>query len=104
MPIAGVHLTGLLDERGERGLDPDVVDLVAVVGEDDVDEVLADVVHVALDRADDEATLAAASALHVRLGTRPPSSSSPRLEHERELHLARAEQVAHDLHARAARR
>jgi len=39
---------------GDRLLDAEIDHLVAVVGEDDVDEVLADVVHVPLDRGQDD--------------------------------------------------
>ena len=97
----GVDLLGLVDELLQRRLDPDVVDLVAVVGEDDVDEVLADVVHVALDRADHEDALAAVvELLHVGLEVRDGGLHRLRaLEHEGQLHLAAAEQVADDLHA-----
>ncbi len=100
----GLDLEGLLDHLGDRDLDPDVVDLVAVVGEDDVDEVLADVVHVALDGGEHDAALAGVDAvghlLHVGLevGDRGLHGLG-RLEHERELHLAGAEQLAHHLHA-----
>ncbi len=97
----GVDLVGLLDERRQRRLDPDVVDLVAVVGEDDVDEVLADVVDVALHGAEHDAALAAGvGLLHVRLEVGDRRLHRLRaLQHERELHLAPAEEVADDLHA-----
>jgi hypothetical protein len=49
------HLDGLVDHVGHGHLDADVVNLIAVVGEDDVDQVLADVVHVALDRGQHDA-------------------------------------------------
>ena len=41
-------LVGGLEDRADRLLDAEIDDPVAVVGEDDVDEVLADVVDVAL--------------------------------------------------------
>ncbi len=86
---------------GKRHLDAEVDHPVAVVGEDDVDQVLADVVHVALHRGQhDGALLLALDLLHEgleigdgrlhRLG---------RLQHEGQLHLAGAEQLAHHLHA-----
>ena len=51
-----------------RHLDAQVDDLVAVVGQDDFDQVLADVVNVALDRCQHHAALEGAfDALHVRL-------------------------------------
>jgi hypothetical protein len=46
------------------------VDLVAVVGEDDVDEVLADVVHVALDRGEDDRALALSPSTFSMCGSR----------------------------------
>ena len=102
MPIASaVDLLRLVDEVLQRRLDPDVVDLVAVVREDDVDEVLADVVDVALDRADhDDALAAGVVLLHVRLEVGDRGLHRLRaLQHERQLHLAAAEEVADDLHA-----
>ena len=44
---------------GDRNLDAKVDDLVAIVGEDDVDKVLADVVHIALDGGEDNAAFSA---------------------------------------------
>ena len=77
------------------------MDLVAVVRGDDVDEVLADVVDVALHRADDELALRrrAVDAVHVRLevGDRRLHRLR-RLQHERQLHLPGTEQLADDLH------
>ena len=62
-------------------LDAEVVHLVAVVRADDVDEVLADVVHVALHGGDDEPALgraaADASPCAARGRRRRPSSSRP---------------------------
>ena len=97
----GLHLLRLVDERLQRLLDPDVVDLVAVVREDDVDEVLADVVDVALDGADHEDALAAGvGLLHVRLEERDRGLHRlGALQHERQLHLAPAEEVTDHLHA-----
>ncbi len=83
-----------------RLLDAEVEDGVAVVGQDDVDEVLADVVNIALDGGQDDLALALAldffherfevgdGGLH-RLGA---------LQHERQLHLPAAEQIADDFH------
>ena len=66
---------------GDRHLDADVVHLVAVVREDDVDEVLADVVDVALHGGEHDAALAADVARPspcAARGRRPtPSSSRP---------------------------
>ena len=94
-------LLGRCDDGRDGLLDPDVDDVVAVVGQDDVDQVLADVVHVALDRGEHDLALALLAALlHVRLEV-----SHRRLhhlgggQHERQLHLPRAEQLADRLHA-----
>ena len=53
-----VGLVGLVDDLGHRHLDADVDHRVAVVAEDDVDEVLPDVVDVALDGGQHDASLA----------------------------------------------
>ena len=77
------------------------MDLVAVVGEDDVHEVLANVVDVALDRPDDDDALAAGiGLLEVGLEVRDRGLHGlGALEHERQLHLAPAEEFTHHLHA-----
>ena len=102
MPIA----SALVLVRGrqnvaERLLDADVDHVVAVVGQDDVDQVLADVVDVALDRREHHgAFVDAFEAFHVRLemGDRGLHGLGA-LQHEGQLHLARAEQLANHLHA-----
>ena len=97
----GLDLGRLLDHLGDADLDAEVVHLVAVVGQDDVDQVLADVVHVALDRGQHDAALAARLVLlHVGLevGHRRLHGLG-RLQHEGQLHLAGGEQLAHHLHA-----
>ncbi len=91
---------------------PEVDDLVVVAAEDDPDDVLADVVDVALDRGEHDLALAAIGAgvpalagllllgFHVGLQVGHRAFHHPRaLDHLREEHLARAEQVADDLHA-----
>ena len=108
------------DRRG-RDHDAEVDDLVVVAAEHDADDVLADVVHVALDRGEHDLALRAAAAA---LGSAAPVPSSqpalcllllglheglqvgdgalhrPRaLDHLGQEHLAGAEQVADDLHA-----
>ena len=99
----GALVLGHFEDGGDRLLDADVDDLVAVVGQDDVDEVLADVVHVALDGGQHDAALAAVvvGLLHVRfeVGHRGLHHLGG-LQHERQLHLAGAEQLADGLHAR----
>ena len=94
-------LLGRRQDGRDGLLDADVHDVVAVVGQDDVDQVLADVVHVALDRGEHDLALALLAALlHVRLEV-----GHRRLhhlgggQHERQLHLPRAEQLADRLHA-----
>ncbi len=86
---------------GERLLDAEIHDLVAVVRQNNVDQVLADVVDVALHgREHDRAFVAALDPLHVRLEVSDRGLHGlGALEHERELHLAAAEQFAHHLHA-----
>ena len=59
-----LYFIGLFDHLGDPHLDANVVDLVAVVGEDDVHQVLPDVMHVPLDGGQHDATLAAI-ALHL---------------------------------------
>ena len=89
------------DHRVDRLLDADVVDLVAVVREDDVHEVLADVVDVALHGGEDDlALLLAFGLLHELFEVRDRGLHHlGGLQHERQLHLPAAEQVADDLHA-----
>ena len=89
-----------LDHLGDADLDAEVDDLVAVVGEDDVHQVLADVVDVTLHRGQDNGALAAlVSLLHLRfqVGNRLLHGLG-RGEHEGELHLAAGEEIADDLH------
>jgi hypothetical protein len=78
---------------------------VAVVGEDDVDQVLADVVHIALNRGEHDRALAAAGIDlgHVRLEVRDRHLHHlGALQHERQLHLPAAEQLAHGPSSRPA--
>jgi hypothetical protein len=96
----------VLPDRGQdilQGLlDTQVDGLVTVVGEDDVDQVLADVVDVALDRGQhDGALFPALDLVHVgfQIGDRRLHGLR-RQEHEGQLHLAGAEKLAHHLHAR----
>ncbi len=97
----GPVLRRRVQDRGQRLLDAEIDHPVAVVGQDDVDQVLADVVHVALDRGEhDRALLLALDPLHHRLEIgHGLLHGLGRLQHEGQLHLAGAEQLAHDLHA-----
>ena len=90
-----------LDDGVRRLLDAEVHHAIAVVGEDDVHQVLADVVDVALHRGQhDGSLLAAFFLLHLRLEIGDGGlHHAGRIEHRRQLHLARAEQVAHRAHA-----
>ena len=75
----GVHLDRLLDDRVQRHLLAEVEDGVAVVGEDRVDKVLADVVDIAEDRRQHHLALGVAFlAFQVRLHLQRRTSSSPR--------------------------
>ncbi len=97
----GLLLDGRFDDRVRRLLDAEIHHAIAVVGEDDVDQVLADVVDVALHRREhDGRLLAALLLLHLRLeiGDRGLHHAG-RVEHRRQLHLARAKQVADRPHA-----
>lgn len=97
----GVVLLGGGDDVRDGLLDAEVDHLVAVVRQDDVDEVLADVVHVAAHGGEDDAALARGiRLLHVRFeqGDRVLHDLGG-LQHEGQLHLARAEALADDLHA-----
>ena len=102
MPIRSARCSSAASRiADDRLLDAEVDDGVAVVGQDDVDEVLADVVHVALDGGEHDRALALlVGLLHVRLepGDRGLHHLG-RLQHEGQLHLALAEQLADDLHA-----
>src|SRR5918994_86730 len=91
-----------LDDRLDRLLDAKVADVVPVVGQDDVDEVLADVMDIALDGGEHHAGLTTARrALEVWLQmTYGGLHGLGGLQHEGQLHLSCAEQIANDLHAR----
>ncbi len=97
----GAVLLGGVQDRGDGLLDAQVDHVEAVVGQDDVDEVLADVVDVAADRGQHDGALAlGVGLLHVRFEVRHRGLHDlGGLEHEGKLHLAGAEQFAHDLHA-----
>ena len=98
----GLVLLGGVEDRRDRLLDAEVDDRVAVVGQDDVDQVLADVVHVALDRGQHDACPCRRrrpSPCAAR--GRPPRSSSPRRDCSTNgsCICAGAEQLADRLHA-----
>ena len=97
-----VVLLGGLEDRADRDLLAEVDDRVAVVGEDRVDERLADVVHVAEHgREDDGALRVALDAVEVVLQPRDGALHDlGALQHERQDQLAGAELVADLLHRR----
>ena len=84
----------------QRHLDAQIDHPVAIVGEDDIDQILADVMHIALHRAEHHrALLLPLDPLHERLQQRHRSLHRlGRSQHKRQLHLARAKQLAHRLH------
>ena len=102
-----------LQDLGGRHHDAEVDDLVIVAGQHDADDVLADVVDVALDRRHQDLAGGLAFAivdairgigdllrLHVRQQPGDGLLHDPRrLHHLRQEHLAGAEQVADDIHA-----
>ena len=98
----GARAAPRVEDGLQRLLDADVVDLEAIVREDDVNEILADVVHIASDGGKHDARLlrrARFGLLHVRLKKRDGLfHHCGRLQHERQLHLTRAEQFADGLH------
>ncbi len=91
---------GLLDDGVDRHLLAQVEHRVAVVGQDGVDQALADVVHVAVDGGQHDLALGLPlGLLQVRLQPRDGLLHHLRaLQHEGEDQLARAELVAHLLH------
>ena len=94
------------DLRGRRH-HAEIDDLVIVAGEHDADDVLADVVHVALDGRHQDlagglARVAAVGLLRLHVGQQMRHRllhHARRLDHLRQEHLAGAEQVADDVHA-----
>ena len=97
----GAHFLGRAHHVGYGHLGAEVVHFIAVVGEDYVDQVLADVVDVALDCRQHYLAFAALVGLgHVRFQEADGRFHDlGRLQDERELHAARAEQFADRLHA-----
>ena len=98
----GVHLHRLRDDRFGRDLFAQVDDGIAVIGQDRLDQVLADVVHIAVNRSDHHlpfggALLALQELFDMRYSF---LHHLCRLEHEWQDQLARAEFVAHFLHRR----
>ena len=95
------------DLRGRRH-HAEIDDLVIVAGEHDADDVLADVVHVALDgrehdRARGLALVAAGGLFRLHIGQQHRDRlfhHARRLDDLRQEHFSRAEQVADDVHAR----
>ena len=100
----GVVLVGRLQDRRPRHHDAQVDDLEIVALEDDADDVLADVVDVALDRRHDDPALRLRAFGLLRLDEGKQVGDrllhdARRLHHLRQEHLTGAEQVADDVHA-----
>ena len=83
-----------------RLLDPEVKDTVAVVGENDIDQILADVVHIAAHGSQHHRPfLRSFAALHELLQiTHRGLHRLSRLQHERELQTPAPEQLADNFH------
>ena len=84
--------------------DAEVHDLEVVALQDDANDVLADVVHIALDRREHDPAVRAAMTVFLFLDVRHEMADCPlhharRFHNLRQEHLARAEQVANDIHA-----
>ena len=99
----GLGVAPCVENRVQRLFDADVVNLESVVGENDVDEILADVMHIARHRGQHNARLLRGALVglgHVRLenGYRFLHDCG-RLQHKRQLHLTRTKEFAHGLHA-----
>jgi hypothetical protein len=101
-------LAGGLQNLLRRHHDAEIDDLVVVAGENHADDVLADVVHVALDGGHQHLAgrLALAAEARGLLGLHEGHEIGHRLLHDagrfhhlRQEHLSRAEQIAHHVHA-----
>ncbi len=97
----GVFFVGGFEDVGDGLFDTEVEDGIAVVGEDDIDEVFSDVVDVAFDGGEDDAAFGGALGfLHEGLEVTDGGFHGFRgLEYEGELHLSGAEEFADDFHA-----
>ena len=98
----GLNFLHLGNHLADGNLDADVVHLVAVVCANDVDQVLADVVHVALHGGQHEFSFARRTSNFVHVRLEVADSSLHRLgtlQDEGQLHLAGTEQFAHLAHA-----
>ena len=98
----GTHFERFFDDGIDRDLLAQVIDGVAVVGQNRVDQVFADVVHVAIDRGEDHFALAGAFepvevTLQMRYGLLHDLGT---LQHKGQNQLPCAEQIAHLLHRR----
>ena len=99
----GVDLDRLLEDPGGRDHHAEVDDLVVVAAEHDPDDVLADVVDVALDRGGHDRAGSTARALALRLEVRDQDGDGllhdpGALDDLRQEHPAGPEQVADDVH------
>src|SRR5947209_7564679 len=94
-------LDGGVEDLADRLLDAEIDDAIAVIGQDNVDQILADVVHITpYRRQDDNALFLALDPLHERFEIAYRRLHRlGRLQHEWQLHLAGAKQIADRLHA-----
>ena len=102
----GAQLDCGVEDLVHRHHHAEIVDLVVVAREHDADDVLADIVHVALDGREHQLAAHALAPrglllrLHERLEVGDRALHRPRaLDHLGQEHLARAEEVADHLHA-----
>ena len=101
----GFMLFGGVQNLLGRRHHPQIDHFIAVALQDHADNVLADVVHIALDRGHDDLARRflhlALVGIHERQQVSHRLLHHPRgLDHLRQEHLARAEQIAHHIHAR----
>ena len=83
-------------------LDAEVDHLIAIIGEDNINKILANIVHIAFHRSNQKLPFARAltfDLFHVRLQLgHGRLHGFGTLEHKGQLHLPRAKQIAHHLH------
>ena len=91
-----------VQNRVNRLLDAEIDYPITVVRQNDIDQILADVVHVTLDSRQDHRAFRRGAAFLFHERFEEPHRRLhrlSRLQHERELHLSAAEQIADDFHA-----
>ena len=91
-----------LDNRVSRLLNSQIDHLESIVRKNDVDEILSDVVHIALHSREHDRSLLLRSRLLLHLRFKVSHRllhHSRRIQHGRQLHLARPKQLAHRPHS-----